>query len=146
MKIEYRITGSGAGYETLADDSPATGAPQIISGYKPGLRASPQIEPLAVAPGDALASFIYGRSGHISVNFAVDRQHGTADAALSFLQQHLLAFCVSGTFDLKITVNSSMVYLPACAIASVEPDEHSDQHTFVRYSFTGSTYTDSDPG
>lgn len=142
MKIEYRTPSGGAGaYTELADDSLTTGTQSRISGYKPSLRASPIKVPLALSLGQAFASFVRGAEGDFSISFLVERQHGTADAALLFLQTHPTAFAIADQFDLKITVGAQVVYFPACAITSLDPDEHSDQSTRVRYTFVGGTYT-----
>jgi hypothetical protein len=145
VKIESRITGSGPNYAVLADDSLIAGTRDRISGYKPSMRATPQVEALAVSAGQPFASFITGRSGNWTVSFAVDRQHASADAALAFLQAHPTAFAIAAAFDLKITVGANVVYFPSTAITQLDPDEHSDQHTNIRYAFIGSTYTDSEP-
>lgn len=136
MKIEYRITGAGS-FATLADDD----AGQKISSWKPGLRATPQVEPLAVTPGETLSTFIQARAGHVTLGFAVDQQNASADAALAFALGQISTFGVAGNFDLQITVGASTWQLPNCAVTQVDPDEHSDQHTFIRYAFTGSALT-----
>lgn len=146
MKIEYRTPSGGAGtYTTLADDSTTTGTVSRISAYKPSLHATPIKVPLALSLGQAFASFIRGAEGSYTLSFIVDRQHASADAALLFLQQHPAVFAIAGQFDLKITVGAQVVYLPACAIEMIDPDEHSDQHTLIRYSFVGGSYTTTAP-
>lgn len=140
MKIEYRITQTPpAQFATLADDNGA--APQKISAWKPGLRATPQTEALAVGVGSALATFIQARAGHVTLGFAVDQQNASADAALAFALGQISTFSVASNFDLQITVGAAEWQMPNCACTQIEPDEHSDQHTFIRYAFTGSQLT-----
>ena len=146
MIINYRIHGSGPGYDVLADEDTPAATLDKISAYKPSLRATPQVEPLASNVGGIFSTFVQARAGRVNVSFSVDRQHGSVLAALQFLQTHLTAFAVASNFDLQITIGQTSVYIPNCAVTQIEPDEHSDQHTFVRYTFTGSTYTNSDPG
>lgn len=141
MKIELRIEGGTADYTPIADDA----AGQIISGYKPSLRAAPQTDALAVSPDQPFATFISGRSGEWTLDFSVDRQHASADAALAFLNEHLALFAEAAQFHLKITVGAQIVYLAFCAPTSLEPEPHSDQHTFLRYTFVGASYTENEP-
>ena len=142
MKIEYRTPSGGAGaYTVLADDSTTSAPVSRISGYKPSLRAAPIKVPLALALGQAFASFVRGAEGDFTISFAVDRQHATPDDALLFLQAHPAVFAFAAQFDLKITVGAQVVYFPACAITQLDPDPHSDLHTFIRYSFVGGSYT-----
>jgi hypothetical protein len=135
MKIDYRITGAGS-FATLADDSLG----QKISAYRPSLRAAPQVESLAITTGGTLATFIQARAGQVTLSFAVDEQHASADDAAAFLQARTATFAVASNFDLKMTVGASAVQMLNCAITQLDPDEHSDQHTFIRYSFTGNSY------
>jgi hypothetical protein len=145
LKIETRIPGGAPDYTTLADDSLIDGTQDRISGYQPGLRASPQVDALPVAPGAALASFICARAGQITIAFSVARTHGTADAALAFITAQLLAFAVAGQWHLKITVGASVSYLAFAAITEFVPEPHSDQSSTIRYAFTGSSYTTDEP-
>ena len=145
MKIEYRTPAGTGTYSVLTDSDTPAATLDRISAYKPGLHASPMTEPLAVSAGQAFASFITGRSGQWNVSFAVDRQHASADAALLFLQVHPTIFAKAAQFDLKITVGAQVVYLPSCAPTLIDPDEHSDLHTFTRYSFVGGNYTTTAP-
>jgi len=147
VKIEYRIVGGSADYGVLADDAlvdPAS-TQDRISEYLPSLHASPQVEALPVSSGEGFESFIYGRAGQIAVAFAVARQHGTADGALQFINDQLAALAVAGQFHLKFTVGAKTTYLAFCALTTFHPDPHSDQSSFIRYAFTGSTYSTNEP-
>lgn len=142
MKIEFRAAAVGAGsYTVLADESVSTLAAQI-SAYQPKLTASPAIEPGFGAGG--IAAFDNGNDQWV-VSFSVERVHATPDAALAFLASHPATFSALGNLDLKITVGTQVLYLPACALTEFTPDAHSDQSTKIRYAFVGGSYTTTAP-
>lgn len=138
MKIEYRITGSGpANWTTLADEAVVDLAARI-SGYQPKLRKSPQVEQLPFSE----QIFIQDRgNGQWDLGFAVERLHGSPDAALDFLALHPVIFAGDENFDLKITVGAKIVYMESCAVTEFTPDPHSDQSTICRYAYTGGSYS-----
>ena len=142
MKVEFRAAAVGAGaYTVLADESVSTLAASI-GGYQPKLACTPQIEPGFGAAG--IAAFDNGNdTWHVS--FSVERVHASPDAALLFLSAHPATFSGLGNLDLKITVGSQVLYLPACAVTEFTPDPHSDQSTKCRYAFVGGSYTATAP-
>ncbi len=147
MKIEYRQP-VGTGTWTVLADEAFTGSGSTldkITGYKPHLTSSPSITPL-YGQGRALVQDLGG--GKWEISFGVHRVHGTAANALKFLVIHGTIFDASdplgigglGNMDLRITVDSQIVYVQAAALQSFEPDEHSDQSTFCKYSFVSGGY------
>lgn len=127
----------GGGYITLADEGTPTFA-EKITGFQPVLAKSPMEEPGFGSLG--IAIFDTGNQKW-KVSFSIERVHASPDAAALFLALHPAAFAAVGNLDLQITVGTSVIYLPACAVTEFTPDPHSDQSTKTRYSFIGGSYT-----
>jgi hypothetical protein len=143
MKIEYRQHGApvAIGWATLADDASASTLDKI-SGFQPVPQKQPQVVPLV----RSAAPFIADRGNRAwSVSFVVDRQHATPAAAALFCSTHPLLFGDNYNVDLKITIDTQILYLHDAAVVNFQPAPHSDKSTLCAYSFLGKQYNASVP-
>lgn len=125
---------------TLADEA-AGALGDRIKGFKVTMvKAAAQVDELAWS---AAASVNDTGNARWQISFGVDRQHASADAAAAFLADHPAAFATPprANFDVKVTVGATARVVKKAAMTLLEPDEHSDQSTFIRYGWMGETYS-----
>lgn len=137
-KIEFRVTGSGGSYATLADESVVGGTGDRISGYQP--RMTKEVQQVNLAFRDYGFNQDRGNQNWV-LNFTVDRQHASVDAAFDFISDNASFFSGQQNYDLKITTGATVIYMDNASLTNFDPDPHSDQSSKIRYTFIGSRYT-----
>ncbi len=131
VKIYYRTAGIG-GWTLLGDESDRTNS---IRDYRPSMHGLAQVTPLIWGA----TQFVAARNNRIwTLTFAIERTHGTLDAALNFLASHPLA--LPDAVDLMMVQGGSAVYLMGAVMVGFGgvPEGLS---SVCNYSFTGNYTT-----
>lgn len=143
MTISYRTPpGSGVWTVLASEENPEDGLAEKISGYQATGKKQPFESPAYGQPTGITQDM---GNLQVALSFFVDRMHGTADAALQFINMEALRMSAAGNFDVQILVGSETVWLANTVWTEMTPDPASDQSSRIKYGFTGGLYTDEEP-
>lgn len=139
MKIEFRIPAGSGDYSVLADEAANS---DRVSGFRPAFRKEPYVD-VKFQSATKLVDDV--GNAHWELQFAVDREHASQGAALSFIATHAALFAAIGKLDLKVTIPatpaSTVINMAGCVVSEISPDPYSDKTTVISYAFIGPTFT-----